>query len=150
MIKHLNLLIVNETNDRLLRSSSQYKRLTVLFVRLQTFTAFSVMAPRLWNSIPNYINKAVHLIFLKLTLKHFYLKLLILVKFLVLILIYSSIFYHVLCKAPQKQCNSGVIQINNLNLNLKWSPSYHCKAYILSISSLSISFHINLVLRAQS
>ena len=34
-----NLLTVNETNDRLLRSSSQYKRLIVPFVRLQTFTA---------------------------------------------------------------------------------------------------------------
>ena len=44
-----NLLNMNATNDRLLRSSSQYKRLVVPFVRLQTFGAqsFSVMAPRL-------------------------------------------------------------------------------------------------------
>ena len=34
-----NLLTVNETNDRHLRSSSQYRRLIVPFVRLQTFTA---------------------------------------------------------------------------------------------------------------
>ena len=34
-----NLLTVNETNDRCLRSSSQYRRLIVPFVRLQTFAA---------------------------------------------------------------------------------------------------------------
>ena len=34
-----NLLTVNETNDRCLRSSSQYRRLIVSFVRLQTFAA---------------------------------------------------------------------------------------------------------------
>ena len=34
-----DLLTVNETNDRSLRSSSQYRRLIMPFVRLQTFTA---------------------------------------------------------------------------------------------------------------
>ena len=55
-----SLLTVNETNDRCLRSSSQYRRLIVPFVWLQTFVAqsFSVTAPRLWNSIPNYIKQS--------------------------------------------------------------------------------------------
>ena len=75
-----DLLTVNETNERCLRSSSQYRRLIVPFVRLHTFAArsFSVSAPRLSNSIPNYIKQSSTL---DLTLKHFYLKLLILVKF---------------------------------------------------------------------
>ena len=55
-----DLLTVNETNGRCLRSSSQHSRLIVPFVRLHTFAAqsFSVSAPRLWNSIPNYIKQS--------------------------------------------------------------------------------------------
>ena len=72
-----NLLTINETNDRLLTSSSQYRGLIVPFRRLQTFAArsFSVTAPGLWLVSPTTLNIAAHLIFLKITLKHFYLKL---------------------------------------------------------------------------
>ena len=78
-----NLLTINETNDRLLRSSSQYRRLIVPFIRLQTFAArsFSVTAPGYGTVTPTTLNRAAHWIFLKLTLKHFYLKLHILVNF---------------------------------------------------------------------
>ena len=71
-----NLLTVNETNDRCLRSSSQYRRLIVPFVRLQTFVAwsFSVTAPRLWNSIPNYIKQSSTLDLFKTNLKTFLFK----------------------------------------------------------------------------
>ena len=55
-----NLLTINETNDRQLRTSSQYRKLIVPFVRLQTFAArsFSVTAPGLWNGILNYIKQS--------------------------------------------------------------------------------------------
>ena len=78
-----SLLTINETNDRQLRSSSQYRRLIVSSVRLQTFAArsFSVTAPGLWNSIPNYIKQSSRLDHFKTNLKTFYLKLHILVNF---------------------------------------------------------------------
>ena len=71
-----NLLTINETNDRLLRSSSQYRRLIVPFIRLQTFAArsVSVMAPGLWNSFPNYIKQSSTLDLLKTDLKTFLFK----------------------------------------------------------------------------
>ena len=57
-----NLLTINENNDRLLRSSSQYRRLIVPFIRLQTFAArsYSVRVPGLWNSIPTTLNRAAY------------------------------------------------------------------------------------------
>ena len=66
-----NLLTINETNDKLLRSSSQYKRLIMPFIRLQTFAArsFSVTAPGLWNSILNYIKQSSTLEIFKTNLK---------------------------------------------------------------------------------
>ena len=69
-----NLLTINENNDRLLRSSSQYRRLIVPFIRLQTFAArsFSVTAPGLWNSIPNYIKQSSTLDPFKTNLKTFF------------------------------------------------------------------------------
>ena len=71
-----NLLTINETNDRLLRSSSQYRRLIVPFIRLKTFAArsFSVTAPGLWNSIPNYIKQSSTLDLFKTSLKTFLFK----------------------------------------------------------------------------
>ena len=63
------LLTVNETNDRHLRSSSQFRRLIVHFVRLQTLAAqsVSVTAPKLGIVSQITLNRVAHLIFLKLT-----------------------------------------------------------------------------------
>ena len=71
-----NLLTINETNDRQLRPSSQYRRLIVPFVRLQTFAArsFSITAPGLWNSIPSYIKQSSTLSLFKTNLKTFLFK----------------------------------------------------------------------------
>ena len=71
-----NLLTINETNDRQLRSSSQCRRLIVPFIRLQTFAArsFSDTAPGLWNSVPNYIKQSSTLDLFKTNFKTFLFK----------------------------------------------------------------------------
>ena len=74
------------------------------------------MAPRLWIAFPITLNKVAHLIFLNVTLKHFFLKLHILVKVLVLTYLYIvlllSLYY---VKHLRSIAILMLYQINNPN-----------------------------------
>ena len=78
-----NLLTINETNDRQLRSSSQYRRLIVPFISYRHLLQdLSVLQHQDYGILsPTTLNRAAHWIFFKLALKHFYLKLHISVNF---------------------------------------------------------------------
>ena len=55
-----DLLSVIPESRRMLRSSNKYKQLVVPRVKRKTFAArsFSIMAPSLWNELPDSLQKA--------------------------------------------------------------------------------------------
>ena len=66
-----NLLSVLPESRRMLRSSNKYKQLVVPRVKRKTFAArsFSIMAPSLWNELPDSLHKASSVEIFKAELK---------------------------------------------------------------------------------